>query len=196
MDSVNESRLHWLFPLWTYRDVEVPRLPVPLLSRVFPELSQRRLCVIFCTAEQVSWLVLLSKLSVLSCNMYVCVCVCVCSLNIFVTCRWFSNYSQYFSNFPVNRATAMHNVVRWKVCRFWPQSDWRDWAVSAHNVANTLIMSFVLRYPAKPDLKSFSIVRVSFSIFPTRNPLNFLPFFKLQHTFRRHDIAYLCWKCH
>jgi len=35
-------------------------------------------------------------------------------------------------------------------------------------------------------------------VFPTRNIVSFLlnfTFFKLQHTFQRHDIAHLCWKC-
>ena len=60
----------------------------------------------------------------------------------------------------------------------------------------TLVISFVLKgFPYKYQIEELFIVMV-YCIYSQHVTLSKFTFFKLQHTYQRHDIAYLSRKCH
>jgi len=62
----------------------------------------------------------------------------------------------------------------------------------------TLVISFVSKgFPYKDQTEELFIVMVycKYSQHVTLSTFSLISLFKLQHTYQRHSIAYLCWKC-
>jgi len=63
----------------------------------------------------------------------------------------------------------------------------------------TLVIYFVSKgFPYKDQTEESFIVMVYYMYFKhiTLSTFSVISLFYLQHTYQRHDIAYLCWKCH